>query len=815
MGQIIEGWTRDVAQAARSLRRAPGFAFVTVLTLALAIGANTAIFGVVDAVLLDPLDFPASDRLVSIRATAPGTDMPEEFGPGPEFYVQYREGADLLEDLGMYAVGQTTVRGDEQFDRLFVAQATSTLFTTLGATPELGRLPADEDDSGQVMVISHWLWETWFGSDPAVVGRSYEVSGRQRTVIGVMPPEWRFPEARVAAWMHAKLGDPSELRPGNFGLNLVGRVKPGTDPQALTQQLDVLAKRLPERFGGPARYAEIIEHHRPVVRSLEEQMVGDIARPLWLLLGTVGIVLLIACANVANLFTVRAEGRRHDLAVRQALGAGRGGLVRAQMSEALLLAALGGLGGVVIARVALPLLVRVAPENIPNLDAARLGVAGLAFTAGLSILTAVAFGLAPAIRFSRPRFVGAMRQVGGIGESGPRYGRNALVLLQTASALVLLVGSGLLLRSFWTLSHVDPGYDAANVFTFQVAPQRQEVNDGPTYAEFHRQFMERVAALPGVTSVGLTNWLPLDEGAATNHFATEESVVSGETPPPMRMTFIGGDYFRTMGISLLAGRILDPSDDVVGPTHVVVSTSAANQLWPGRDPLGRRLAMAENDTTNWLTVVGVVEDILVDDLAQEAPSPMVYLPMVGPHPKRWAVGSPAYVVKTPRADAIAPDVRELMRQYVPESPMYRVFTMEALADRSMARLSFTMLMLALASGLALTLGAVGLYGVLAYVVANRAHEIAVRMALGAQGGRVLRMVVAQGARITLAGVVVGLLAAFFLTRLLGSLTFGVGTLDVPTFAVMSAVMVVVALLASYVPARRAASVDPMQSLRAE
>ena len=270
-----------------------------------------------------------------------------------------------------------------------------------------------------------------------------------------------------------------------------------------------------------------------------------------------------------------------------------------------------------------------------------------------------------------------------------------------------------------------------------------------------------------------------------------------------------------MGISLLAGRILDPGDDVVGPTNVVVSASAAHQLWPDRDPLGRRLAMSGNDTTNWLTVVGVVEDILVDDLAQEASSPMVYLPMVGPNPRRWAVGSPAYVVKTPRADDIAPEVRELMRQYVPESPMYRVFTMEALAERSMAKLSFTMLMLALASGLALTLGAVGLYGVLSYVVANRAQEIAVRMALGARAGRVLRMVVLQGAGITMAGVVVGLGAAFFLTRLLGSLVFGVGTLDVPTFAVMSTLMVAVALLASYIPARRASAVDPMRSLRAE
>jgi predicted permease len=813
MGRFFDDWKRDFAHAARSLGRARGFTVVTVLTLALAIGANTTIFSLVDAVLIDPLGFPHADRLVSIRGAAPGTDLPEEFGVGTEFYVQYKENASALADLGLYQIGQTTVRAGEFVERLFISTASPTLFSTLGVTPQMGRLPTADDEEGTVIVLSHWLWTDWFGNDPSVVGKAYEVSGDLRTVIGIMPPDFRFPTARTALWVHDLPTEP--IRPGGFGLNLVGRLAPGADHETLTAELAELAKRLPERFGGPPQYARIIEAHRPIVRSLEEEVVGDVAGPLWLLLGTVGIVLLIACANVANLFTVRAEGRSHNLAVRQALGAGRGGLVRTQMAEALLLAVLGGVGGAILARIGLPLLVRIAPENIPNLDQAGINGVALLFTVGVAALTACAFGLIPAIRFSRPRFVGAMRQTTGVGGRGRHYGRDALVLLQTAMALVLLVGSGLLLRSFWTLSHVDPGYDTRDIFSFQVAPDREGVNDGPSFAEFHRQFMAQVAELPGVTSVGLTNFLPLDEGAATNTFVTDESVGTGVTPPPMRFTMVGGDYFGTMGIELRIGRLLDRNDDVVGPTNVVVSTSAAAQFWPNQDPLNRRLAISENDTTNWMTVVGVVEDIYVEDLRQDAATPMIYLPMVGPTARRWAAGSPAYVVRTARADVIAPEVRDLMRQYVAESPMYRVFTMEELADRSMAQLSFTMLLLAIASGLALTLGAVGLYGVLSYVVTNRTHEIAVRMALGAQADRVLTMVVAQGARITLAGVAAGLLAAFFLTGTLDSLLYGVETFDLPTFVGVSVVMVAVALLASYIPARRASSVDPMEALRTE
>ncbi len=814
MRRSLEEWTRDFKHAARSLMRAPGFTVVTVATLALAIGSNTAIFSVIDAVLLDPLSFPEPDRLVSIRGSAPGSDLPEEFGVGTEFYVQYRENASALEDLGLYNTAQTTVRADHHVERLFISAASPSLFSTLGVAPVLGRLPTDEDPEGVIVVISHWLWTDWFGRDPSVLGRAIEVSGTVTTVLGVTGPEFRFPDERTSLWVHDLPTEP--VRPGGFGLGLVGRLAPGADHAALTTQLAALARRLPERFGGPPAYARIIEQHRPIVRSLEEELVGDISGPLWLLLGTVGLVLLIACANVANLLIVRAESRRRDLAVRRALGAGRAGLVRSQMAEAVVVAALGGAGGVLLAWAGAPLLVRAAPENIPRLGTVDLDPTALLFTAGVAILAAFASGLLPAIRFSNPGLAGGLQHSARVGTGPDHLTRDVLVVVQTAAALVLLVSSGLLLRSFLELSRVDPGYDTEDIFTFQMAPDAEDhgLVDGPTFAQFHYTFMDRLAALPGVESVGLVNTLPLDEGAGRAQVATERTEATAAVEPFVRITLAGGDYFQTMGIDLLSGQYFERNANPTGDVKLIVSQAAADLLWPGENPLGKRLRPA-GDNTNWLTVVGVVEDVMLEDLRQETPEPLIYLPMVGHAPRSWAVGTPAYVVKTARAETIAPEIRTLVREIAPSAPVYRTFTMAGLAARSVARLSFTMLTLAVAASLALILGAVGIYGVLSYVVSQRTREIGIRMALGARTRDLRRMVVAQGGRVTLIGVGIGVVAALLLTRVLESLLFGVARIDVLTFTAMSGLMLGVALLASYIPARRASSVDPMRSLRGD
>jgi predicted permease len=811
---VVEGWTRDVRHAARNLLRAPGFTVVTVATLALAIGSNTAIFSVIETVLLDPLDYPEPDRLVSIRGSAPGSDLPEEFGVGTEFYVQYRENAAALEDLGLYQMMQATMRTEAQVERLFMSPVSPSLYSTLGVTPEIGRLPADTDEEGTVVVISHWLWTNWFGRDESVIGRTYEIAGAHRTVIGVMGPEFRFPEDRIALWIHDLPTEP--IRPGGFGLGLVGRLAPGADHATLTSQLAILASRLPERFGGSPSYARIIEQHRPIVRSLEEELVGDVAGALWILLGTVGIVLLIACANVANLLIVRAESRRRDLAVRRALGAGRAGLIRSQMTEALLLALFGGAGGVLLARAGVPLLVRAAPESIPRLGSVSLDPTALLFTAGITILTALACGLLPAIRFSRPDVMKGLRDSGRITSGSEQLTRNALVVVQTAAALVLLVASGLLVQSFLALSRVDPGFETNDIFTFQMAPDDEEhgLVDGPTWAQFHYTFMDRLTAMPGVERVGVVSTLPLDEGAGRMRFATARMIGDEEAQPLLGYAFVGGDYFRTMGIALLGGAYFERNANPSAEVKAIISRSAADLLWPGEDPIGQ-LLRPQADTSLWLTIAGVVEDVMLRDLRQEAMDPMVYLPMVGPTARTWAVGTPAYVVKSARAETIAPEVRELIREVAPSAPMYRVFTMAGLADRSMAQLSFTMLTLAVAAGLALLLGAVGLYGVLSYVVAQRTREIGVRMALGARAGEVRRMVMAQGGRVTLIGVGIGVVVALLLTRVLEGLLFGVRPIEVTTFAAMAVVMLGVALLASYIPAKRASSVDPMRSLRVD
>jgi predicted permease len=815
MTGFFESWSDDVKHAARRLVRAPGYAAIIILTLALAIGACAAIFSVVDAVLINPLPFPDADRLVSIRASAPGTELRGEAGVGAEFYVTYRDDADKIENIGMYAGGQTTFRTPERVDRLFFIMLTTPVFPTLGVQPILGRLPNADDDAkrADVVVISNALWQEWFGGDSAVIGRTIEISGTPREIIGVMGPDFRFPNALISAWARAAIADETRIKPGGFNFNVVARMKPGVSVEDLSTQLATVAKRLPERFGGTPNYARIIEKHQPVVRTLEEQLVGRASGTIWILFGTVGIVFLIACANVANLFTARAESRRRDIAVRQALGAGRAGLIRSLMAEALLLSVAGGIGGALVAWILVPLFVRTAPEGVPNIDLITLNGATLLFAAGLSIVAAIMFGLFPAIRFSRPGRIDDLKQAGRGGTMQGRLARNALVALQTGAALVLLVGAGLLVRSFWSLSRVDLGFDTTNIFTFQVAPSGPSFNNGPAFARFHEQFMERLRGLPGVESVGYSNTLPLDEGAAPGRFATEQSAAAGTTLPPIMMTFTAGDYFPAMRIPLLSGRLFQQSDHMGGATNVIVSRAAADQLWPNENPIGKRLQYGTDEGDPWTTVVGVVGDVRLDSFRQEAKDPLIYLPAVGPTPQSWGVGSPAYVVRTSRAETIAADVRTLARELAPGAPVYRIFTLDGLARRSLAPTSFTMLLLAIAAGLAMVLGAVGVYGVLSYVVSQRKQEIALRMALGAAAPAVLRMVVAQGSRVTLVGVGLGVVAALLLTSQLESMLFGVKPLDVATFVAMSALMVAVAMLASYLPARRASSVNPIDALR--
>jgi predicted permease len=807
-GTMAAQWLGDLGQAARSLRRAPGFTAVSVTTLGIALGALAGVFTVVDAVLLDPLPYEDPDRLVALAGTAPGSELPEEFPLSGEFYLQFQEAA-LLADVAVYNSYTNTLRAVDRIERVRMASPTPSLFRLLGVPPLLGRLPEEGEDD--VALLSHTLWTTWFGGDRTVIGQSMYVGGGDRTIIGVMGPDFWFERDDVLVWV------PEVMEAGSFPLGdftgrtqLIGRLTPGATHDELTRELDRLASRLPERVGGSPAYARTIAQMRMLIGPFEQRVFGAVSTQLWILFSAVALVLLIACANVANLFFVRAEERTRDVVVRRALGAGRARIVGSFLSEAIVVAALAGVLASAIAWAGVPALLAAAPPAVPNLGRAGVDGGVLLFTAATAALCAILCGTLPAIWSSAPDLRG-LRDGGRHSTGRARWRRDGLVVLQTALGLVLLIGSALLFRSFQELRQVDPGYDVEDVYTFQLGVEETEgLTDGPSFARFHMEFMDRIRALPGVESVGIVENVPLNEGVAPGRYRTEERADDPEAGVLLSYTFAAGDYWSTMGIALSEGRLLSNDDHVVGAGNVVVSRAAAERLWPGESAVGRRLTSESSGA--WYTVVGVVEDVLQYGFDGE-PEPLVYLPLVGLTPTSWALTSPAYVVKTTRADDIGPEIRVLARQAAPTAPMYRTFTMAGLAEDSMVPLTFMALALGIASILAMVLGAVGVYGVLSYVVAQRTREIGVRMALGAEASRVRRMVVVQGARVVLAGVVAGIAVAAVTTRALEGMLFGIEPADVTTFAAMSAGMVLVGMLASYLPARRASSVDPVESLK--
>ncbi len=814
-------WISEFRLAIRSLRRAPGFTTVTVLTLGLAIGSNAAVFSVVDGVLLKPLPFPDADRLVVFESSAPGVSTPPVFPVSPEFEAQYRE-APSIEDLGLYRPFGGTLRLDDRVDRIAMATVSGTLFPTLSVQPVLGRLATEEEllaaPADRPVLLSHAVWQSYFGGDPGVLGRVEDIGGGMRTIIGVMGPDFDFPTGDTGAWIPFTVQNPQGFT-GNFSWHLVGRMRDGATADKVLAQVRPLADRLQEDYASASRYVAFLRdgRYQPVVTPLLEDQVGDLRDPLWILLGTVGFVLLIACANVANLFLVRAETQQRDMAVRAAMGSGRARLIRGRMAEALVLAAAGCVLGIGLAGIGIPFLVGAAPDGIPRLDQVGLNATVLAFSAAVSVVAALLFGLLPAIHFTAPGLLSGLRSAGrGTARAGRRAPwRDALVVVQTALALILLVGSGLLVRSFDRLRNIDPGFDADGVLTFQYAPPASTYPTGVEDAALYTRFAEELLSLPGVASVGGTSILPLADRAAGTAFVFEGVPANGGLEPMLQFSFVTPGYFETMEIAVVAGRAFVSADHESPGGAVVVSRSLAERFWPGDDPLGKQLRPA-GDTVQWRGVVGVVEDVRIEDLREE-PQPMVYQPII---PREGlqafrALSSPRVVVRAEDPMALVPLVRERLRALDASLPMYRVQSMEQVMADSVRRLSFTMIALSVAAAMALILGAVGLYGVLSYVVAQRTQEIGVRLALGAGKDQVLRMVVGQGAGLVAAGLVLGLVGAGLLSRILQGLLFGTEALDPVTFLAMAGVMFLVGLGASFVPARRAASVDPIRSMRME
>ncbi|MDQ3699177.1 MAG: ABC transporter permease [Gemmatimonadota bacterium] len=815
-------WIHELQQVTRVLARAPGFSTVSILTLALGIGATTAIFTVVNGVLLRPLPYSEPEGLVGLWHTAPGIGMPQVEQSEGTYFLYKGEGR-AFEDIGAYDEDAVNLTGGDEPERVASVSVTASVLPILGIRPLRGRWIAEAEDqpgAPPVALVGESLWRRKFGADPGIVGRTIQVNGVSREIVGVMPATFGFPSSDIQLWIPLAF-DLSRANAYNFNYSGVARLRRGATRESAQRDLQRLVPLIPERYPVSFVTKEMFAELRltPQVHPLRDDVVGDVGQVLWVILGTAGFVLLIACANVANLFLARAEGRQKEIAVRTALGAGRRDLLRFALAESLFLAALGGAAGVGLALVGIRALVRLAPASVPRLsevsvDARVLGVAAL-----VTVLAGLLFSVLPLVRY-RAMSLASMLKEGGRGASVGRErhrARNALVVAQVALALVLLAGSGLMARSFWHLRSVDPGFDSTNVLTLRLALPGVTYPRDEDRARFYSRLVDRLRGLSGVRGAGAVGKLPLRPEGQSNSGTWIEDVTSGsDAVPPMHPNTPATDgYFKALGIPLLEGRDFEPAERERRSGAVLVSESFARRYWKEESPIGKRLRPVP--TAPWYTIVGVVGSVRGAALEQP-PEEMIYYPMVA-IAGDTAIGvssSMSLVVRTtgdPRGAMNA--VRREVRALDAGLPIFNLRPMEEVMRGSMARTSFTLLLLGIASAVALLLGAVGIYGVISYTVSLRTREIGVRIALGARSGDVGWLVTRQGIALALIGVALGLGGALGLTRLLSTLLFEVSPIDPLALGAASVALIAVAAAASALPAFRAARVDPVEALRAE
>jgi putative ABC transport system permease protein len=809
----------DLKVALRSLGRTPGFTAVAVLTLALGVGATTAVFTLVDSVLLRALPYPASERILSVQHEAQGGEMQMPISQG--LYLLYAEHARSLSAIAMHAPSVMNFTGEGEAERMTGRAVTASLHDVLGVTPSLGRplIPADnEPDAEPVVLLSHGLWQSRFGGDPEAVGRTVVMNGTSREIVGVLPRGFAFPDDEARFWVPQPLSTSTNLMA--FVSQGVARMAPGATPELVHGDLAGIIARLGELLPeAPPQMVAMIQRSQlaPRVSTLKEAVVGDLTRTMWTLLGLVAIVLLIACANIANLLLVRAESRQRELAVRQALGAGRWDLGRPVLAESLVLAVSGGVVGVAIAALAVRMTIALAPENLPRMGEVGMDLRVLAFAAVVSLVAAFGPGMLPLRRHGRGDLSTELREGGARGGTAGRKRhrvRNTLVVAQVVLALVLLVGSGLMFRSFVALMAVDPGFDRDGILAVQVSVPPAEVEESRAAEEVFRQLRERLGSQPGVVSVSAASWVPLGgQLAFMSHFLEDFPTEEGEPPHMVHLTYVDPGYFETLGIPVVDGRTLGDGDAADALRGLVVSRAYAERWWPDASALGRRISVLGGDP--W-EIVGVVENVRHRGL-QEDPEEIIYVPtLTGAAAEPQVARTRELLVRVagePMAflSMVRSEVRELNSQLPVSNPR----SLQDVARASAAATSFTMAILGAASLVALLLGLVGIYGVVSYVVTQRTREIGVRMALGATGASVRRMVVRQGLGLAGIGIGVGLVIAFWASRLMDSLLYGVSAQDPVTYGLVAVTLLAVAALASWIPARRAAGVDPATALRQE
>ena len=806
-GGWVEALWQDLRYGARGLLRQPAFTFVAVLTLALGIGANTAIFSVIDAVLLRPLPFADPDRVLILYETIKPAGVTAISVPNLR---DWRQQNTVFECVAAYESSAFNLGGAGGAERLPGMRVEANYFDVLGVRPQLGRTFLEgEDEAGRdtVVVLSHPLWRDRFGADPGVVGKTVPLNGQSFTVVGVMP-------AALSSVLHAQVWAPlvfpkgEETARGSHDYFALGRLKEGVTPEQAREEMSVIAARL-ER-----QYPDAQAGRGASFSKYEEEILGDVRRPLLVLMAAVAFVLLIACTNVANLLLARAAGRQREIALRMALGAGRVRLVRQFVTEGVLLSGLGGAAGVATAWLCLDLLGRLAFAYVPRSGEIGLDLRVLGFTLLVSLATGAVFGVAPAAQALKTDVQGALKGGGKGSAQGPGGNRlrGALVVTEVAAAFVLLIGAGLLVKSFAKLRSVDPGLRPENVLTAKISLARERYRDADSARRFYERVLGRVAALPGVEAAGVTSHLPVEEFGTNGFVPVEGKAYAPGQEPLVELRVVSPDYFRVMGVPLLRGRTFDEHDSEGSPPGVIVNEAMARTVWPGEDPVGKRV-WGKPVWQGWVPVVGVVADVKNMGLTRP-PSPEFYFNYT-----RAGEGLLSNVTLAVRsrqeAGALGSALKREVQAVDPGQPVYAVRTMQAALDNTFSDRRLNVTLVGTLAALALALAVVGIYGVMSYTVARQTRDIGIRIALGAQKADIHRLVLVRGAALAAAGILIGLAASFWLTRLMSGLLFDVSTTDHATYACTAALLFAVALFACLVPARRAVRVDPLVALRYE